>query len=639
MTWDKSSKKLRQVRYYPHKPNWASDRHFPWNLIYACVIRASPKTSEVFGDFGSLPLLGGDILMLPSFCPVNDQAETAIASDPSGSGQLSSWERELAESRAALRRAQEDLQRHVEERTAALGASEAKYRCLVENLEQSVFLKDRDFRFAAANRPFCRDLGRAEKDIVGRTDFDFFPPDLAAKYRADDARVKTTGIPLEVEEENVAAGQKRLVRVVKTLVKDDQGQAVGVLGIFWDVTEQRALEANLRQAQKMEAVGQLAGGVAHDFNNLLTVILGNTAMVMSQLGPADGCRELLQAVEQAATRAAQLTRQMLGFSRRAPLRAEPTLLGQSIQDTVRLLRRTIDPRITVEAQLADHLWPVLADPTQMSQVLMNLCLNARDAMPEGGRLLLQADNVVLGTDHTRLFPDSRPGEFVRMRVEDTGCGIAPDVLPHIFEPFFTTKEVGQGTGLGLAMVFGIVKQHLGWIDCSSEVGKGARFEIFLPRHCRVPEPAPAPLAPRPAPGHETILLADDEPMIRHLGRRILERSGYEVVLAEDGQQAVEAYSRDRGRIDLVILDLSMPKLSGRDAFRRLRQIDPEVRVIFASGYSGEGAGDAQDRALGFVGKPYRPDDLTRAVRAALDQQAAGFIPGDPHGGDKPRRSL
>jgi PAS domain S-box-containing protein len=497
--------------------------------------------------------------------------------------------------------------------------SEAKYRTLIDNLAQAIFLKDRDFRFVAANQLFCDDLGRPEADIIGKSDFDFFPRALAAKYRADDARVLAEGQRLETEEQNVKAGVTRLVRVVKTAVKDSQGQPAGVLGIYWDVTEQRALEARLQQAQKMEAVGQLAGGVAHDFNNLLTVILGNAGIVLARLGPADPLRELVVAVEQAGTRAAQLTRQLLGFARRSDLRLELTNLGQVVQDTAHLVRRVLGPRITLEVQVAGGLWPVLADAAQLSQVLMNLCFNARDAMPDGGRLLLRADNLVLDAAAAARHPDGRPGELVRVQVEDTGFGMAPEVRRHIFEPFFTTKALGAGTGLGLAMVFGTVKQHQGWIDCVSEAGQGTRFDIYLPRLAPAARPAPPPVDPaRPAP---TILLADDEPLIRSLGRRILERYGYQVVLAEDGEQAVEAYVRARGSIDLVILDLTMPRLCGRDTFHRLREIDPEVGVLFASGFAGEQVpGEEPDRGLGFVGKPYRPDDLAQIVRTALDRR-------------------
>jgi two-component system cell cycle sensor histidine kinase/response regulator CckA len=531
--------------------------------------------------------------------------------------------RRAAEHTAALQQANEQLCIEIAQRDRmeeSLRASEAKYRCLIENLEQSIFLKDSNFRFVAANRRFCESLGLTEADILGKTDFDFYPRALAEKYRTDDVRVLTEGVRLDVEEENVASGRTRVVRVIKTPVKDEQGRGIAVLGIFWDVTHERSLEAQLRQAQKMEAVGQLAGGVAHDFNNLLTVILGNTAMVLSRLSPNDPCRELLQAVEKAANRAAQLTRQLLGFSRRSTLRAEPISLALCIQETAHLLQRIIDPRITLEIQIAPDLWPVLADSTLIGQALMNLCLNARDAMPAGGQLLLQADNVELTEDYARFHLEGRAGAFVRLRVEDTGCGIPPEVRPHIFEPFFTTKGLGVGTGLGLAMVFGIVKQHQGWINWYSEVRRGTRFDLYFPRHNQAPVPRPS-IPPALPQGTETILLADDEPMIRNLGRLILERCGYQVLLAEDGEKAVEAYANRKGQIDLVILDLTMPRLSGRDAFHRLRQIDPNVSVLFASGYSADHTtSDELERALGFVGKPYRPEELASTVRSVLDRR-------------------
>jgi CheY-like chemotaxis protein len=290
---------------------------------------------------------------------------------------------------------------------------------------------------------------------------------------------------------------------------------------------------------------------------------------------------------------------------------------------VRILRRTIDPRIRVEVRLRPDLWTVKADSAQVNQVLMNLCLNARDAMTEGGRLLLETDHFAPDEEYLRLHLEARPGEYVRLRVRDTGYGIPPEIKPRIFEPFFTTKETGQGTGLGLAMVFGIVKQHRGWIDCESVVHEGTTFDIYLPRSA--PQEAGArraiPVAPRAAPaGKETILLVDDEPMIRQLGTTILERHGYEVLLASDGLEALEVYQRHRGQIDLVILDLTMPRLSGRDTCKRLVEMDPAVRVLFSSGYSAEHVGTADfSQVLGFLNKPYRAEELTDKLRASLDQ--------------------
>jgi len=360
--------------------------------------------------------------------------------------------------------------------------SEAKYRALIENLEQCVFLKDRELRFAAVNPRFCQAVGKTEEEILGKTDYDFYPRHLADKYRADDMKVLTTGQTLELEEENVSEGRTRLVRVVKRPMRDEQGNIVGVLGIFWDITHQRALEEQLRHAQKMEAVGQLAGGVAHDFNNLLTAILGNVSLVLANLPADDPNRELLQITEKAALRAAELTRQLLSFSRRTRLRPQPTDLNQIVEETLNLLRRTIDKRITITSELDPQAGRVYADAGQMQQVLMNLCLNARDAMPQGGQLLVRTKQLVLSAEDARRHVAARPGKFIRLDVCDTGHGIPPEIRSRIFEPFFTTKEPGRGSGLGLATVYGIVNEHRGWIELESEVGKGTTFSIFLPVH-------------------------------------------------------------------------------------------------------------------------------------------------------------
>jgi len=506
----------------------------------------------------------------------------------------------------------------------ALLASESKYRSLTDNLEQCVFLKDAALRYVAANRRFCQVLGIAESALVGKTDLDLHAADAAGRFQSDDRRVLAEGKSLEREEQHQWHGTPRTVRTIKTPVRDAQEQIVGVLGILWDVTEQRTLEAQLRQSQKMEAVGQLAGGVAHDFNNLLTVVLGNVGLLQDSLPAGDPNLKLVEATETAAHRAADLTRKMLGFSRRTTLCLEPANLNVAVEETASLLRRTIDPRIDLRMQRATKLWPVQADPSQISQVLMNLCINARDAMPEGGVLQLETENVVLDDDFVRTRFEAHPGDFVRLRVSDTGAGIPPDVLPRIFEPFFTTKEPGKGTGLGLAMVFGIVNQHGGWIDCSSTVGAGTRFDIYLPRFIAQPRPGvksqPMIQATLPArQGNETILLVDDEPMIRNLGQRILQGYGYNVLLAQDGLEAVEIYEREKGKIGLIIMDLVMPRLSGQDAFRRLQGLDPNVRVLFASGYAAKYVVDPEaEGVMGFVDKPYRPEDLAHAVGAALE---------------------
>jgi signal transduction histidine kinase len=416
----------------------------------------------------------------------------------------------------------------------------------------------------------------------------------------------------------------RWYRVTADPVHDEQGTVAGSVHLFADITERRHLEDQLRQAQKMEAIGRLAGGVAHDFNNLLTAITGNASLLMTGLARDDPNRESLATIEKAAWRAAELTRQLLGFSRQTMLWLKPIDLNQSVNEIVGFLRRTIDPRIQVEVKVAPGLWTVKADPSSITQVLMNLCLNARDAMPQGGRLLLETTNVILDQEYTRQHLEGEAGEFVRLRVSDTGHGIPAEILPRVFEPFFTTKELGKGTGLGLAMVFGIVKQHRGWIDCTSvvhEVHEGTSFDIYLPRS-NANRKLPPQSGPPPVPkrGSETILLVDDKAMIRDVGRSILKGYGYRVLLAEDGREAVAIYRRDQDKIALVILDLTMPQLSGRDTLRELIRINPKVRVLFACGYSAEHMPDfGKDNVAGFVDKPYKPEELANTVRSVLDK--------------------
>jgi len=504
----------------------------------------------------------------------------------------------------------------------ALMRERALLRSLIDSIPDLIFFKDREGRYLGCNAAWSQRTGRAERALIGLRATDLFAPAVSALYLQQDRQVLDQGKPQRFEEWiEYMDGRRILAEVVKTPYFGPDGVSLGLIGVSRDITERKQLEDQLRQAQKMEAVGQLAGGVAHDFNNLLTAILGNVSLLLSSLPDDDANREVLRDTERAAARAAELTGQLLGYSRQTMLHLEPTDLRKAIDDTVALLRRTIDPRIVVEVDSAADLWPVQADPGQMSQVLMNLCLNARDAMPDGGQLRLAAASVVLDAEQARRRLDARAGDFVRLRVGDTGTGIPPEIRARIFDPFFTTKGPGKGTGLGLAMVFGIIKQHQGWIECHSEVGRGTHFDIFLPRTGGTPRPATPPALPEPIVGGcETILVVDDEAVIRNLGRTILQRYGYRVILAEDGLEAVELYRRQAGQIDLVLLDLMMPRLSGRDTLRELLRLDPGVRVLFSSGYSAEQFSDTGNEGVcGFVNKPYRPQDLVRTIRRVLDQ--------------------
>jgi PAS domain S-box-containing protein len=503
----------------------------------------------------------------------------------------------------------------------AAQTSEERFRAVVEQIADGVALLTADGTIAYASRAADAVLGYAANELAGQDFRGLIHPDDRPHCAKLFSKVLTRpGCPVTAEFRcrHKDGSWRRVEGTARNRLDDPAVRAV--VATFRDITERRALEAQLVQAQKMDAVGQLAGGLAHDFNNLLTAVLGNLSLLLSGLPAGDPNREFATGAERAAQRAAGLTSQLLGISRRSVLRPQPLSLNATVEEVLAMLRRTIDPRISLEPRRAEDLGLVEADPGQMTQVLLNLCLNARDAMPEGGRLVIETANVVVAEAPPRPHLGARAGAFVRLRVSDTGTGIAPELLDRIFEPFFTTKAPGQGTGLGLAMVFGIVQQHRGWVECASEVGRGSCFDVYLARAVALEARTAPPSAEEPPPGRETVLLVDDEPMIRQLGGTILRRYGYQVLEAEDGQEAVDVFRQNADRIDLVVLDLTMPRLSGHETYRVLRELKPAVRVLFASGYSAEYLTEAdREHAHGFVNKPYRAEELARLVREALDR--------------------
>ncbi len=413
-------------------------------------------------------------------------------------------------------------------------------------------------------------------------------------------------------------GRELVVSSRWTLMRDTAGRPRAKLVLNTDITEKKKLEAQYLRAQRLESIGTLAGGIAHDLNNVLTPIV----MAVDLLGPmlADPTGQgLLAMLRTSAERGAQMVKQVLSFARGVEGQRQPLGLEPLTAELGRLIRQTFPRSIEVRLNVPKDLWLVRADPTQIHQVLMNLCVNARDAMPEGGRLALTAANVTLDDNQARVHPDARPGQYVRLHVEDTGVGIPPAQLDRIFDPFFTTKEPGKGTGLGLPTVLGIVKGHGGFVTVYSEVGRGTRFGIYLPAMpAEAPRTKESAVPAIPGGNGELVLVIDDEAPIRAVTQAMLEACGYRVITAENGADGVAVYRQHRTDLRVVITDMIMPVLDGPATIRILRQVDPEVRIIAVSGFTSAGMGD--DWATGiraFLDKPFTAQQLAEAVHAAL----------------------
>ena len=411
-----------------------------------------------------------------------------------------------------------------------------------------------------------------------------------------------------------------LIEVAETVspVRDAAGCTVNYVAAVRDVTREARIEAQLRQSQKMQAIGELAGGVAHDFNNLLATIMGSASLLKIKGQPEDPVIRAADLIEQAAERAARLTSQLLGFAKRGKHHNVPVDLHHAIEEVVAFLSRTVDKRITIAQQLHAQRAVVMGDPDQIQQVLLNIAINARDAMPDGGALTFETGIVELDVEYCRWHMGATPGRYVMVAITDTGHGIPPEIRDRVFEPFFSTKQ-GNGTGMGLAMVYGIVKNHGGSIRLYSEVGIGTTFKVYLPLTDVEAPPSAGAKPLEPFVGHGRILFVDDEQFLRESSAALLQQLGYEVVAVEDGRQAA-AYYRDHSReIDLVILDLVMPGWGGRETFHALKGIDPSVKVVISTGYGHNEAVQAllDEGVAGFASKPYTLRALTKVLAAVF----------------------
>ena len=405
-------------------------------------------------------------------------------------------------------------------------------------------------------------------------------------------------------------------------VRDSSGKIVNFVAVKRDITEHLELSKQLLQAQKMEAVGTLAGGVAHDFNNILQVALGYSDLILSHEDLSPRHRRDLLKIHESTLRGAELVQRLLTFSRKTDIKPQPLNLNHRVQDLRKMLERTIPKMIDIQLSLSAELATINADPIQVDQILMNLAVNARDAMPEGGKLLIETNNVFLDEGYARIHLGAEAGQYVLLTVTDNGTGMGKETLEHIFEPFYTTKGLGEGTGLGLAMVHGIVRQHGGHVRCYSEPGEGTNFRVYFPALMGDEQPKAPAVRGVPRGGSETILLADDEELIRDLGSRILTRAGYNVIKASNGQEALDIYQRRAHEISLVILDVIMPIMGGKKCLEGILSLNPLAKVIIASGFSSSGPHKdvLSAGAKAFVDKPFDMRRMLEAVRMVLDAE-------------------
>jgi PAS domain S-box-containing protein len=485
----------------------------------------------------------------------------------------------------------------------------------LDPVDNTLFWTDETYRI--------HDTSPAEYTPTLATAIQFYAPESIPIITAAVQEAVDHGTPFDLELELITAKDRRIWVHTKGTVTMDQGPTVKITGVFRDITEQRELETQLRQAQRLEVVGQLAGGIAHDFNNLLTAIRGYSELVRHNLGPKDRNRADLDQVVLASDRAVELTRQLLAFSRRQVLQPRIVDPGELVAGVAPMLRRLLGEHIELVTYAGPDLGRVKVDPSQFEQIIVNLAVNARDAMPEGGKLRIETTNVKLGMAYATSHPGVTPGPYVALTVSDTGSGMSEAVKAHIFEPFFTTKEPGQGTGMGLATVYGIAQQSGGSIYLYSEPGHGTSFKIYLPR---VDDEAgaalPAPIAATPT-GSETILLVEDEPAVRDYAARILSEQGYVVLEASNGAAALALVAAHPSAIELLVTDMVMPGLQGHQLSKQLSVIRPDLRVLYVSGFTENSVVDhgVVGEGIAFLPKPYTVEALGQAVRLVLDKQA------------------
>jgi len=589
-----------------------------WDLVL------SDYTMPHFSASGALATLEASGLDLPLIIVSGTIGEeTAVAALHAGAGDfvlkdrlsrlIPAIERELRECRVRAARQRAEL---------ALRESEARYRRIIETTNEGVWLLDADSKTTFVNGRMGALLGYSPDELMDRPVLDFVAEESRAVITQSLGRRREQSAGGQIEARlRRKDGADLWVLFDSTPIFEADERPAGALAMVTDVSQRRQLEEQLHQAQKIEAIGNLAGGVAHDFSNLLTVILSYTSMVIESLGPHDPIRPDLVEVHRAGERAKGLTQQLLAFSRQQLLEPRTLDLNQVILGLERMLRPLLSASVEMSLLPSPSLGKVCADLGQIERIVVNLVVNARDAMPQGGKMTIETGNVDLDAAYAAIHHQVTPGPYVMFAVTDTGSGMSAATQARIFEPFFTTKDPGEGTGLGLSTVFGIVKQSGGHIGVYSEPGMGTTFTVYLPRTDGSPDVA---VAPPPPPvtlrGTETILLVEDEEQVRTVIRMILQRHGYNVLEAQNGGEAFLICEKYSGKIELLLTDVAMPRMSGRALAERVAPTRPAMKVLYVSGYTGRAVvhNGVLEPGVQFLQKPITPDALARKVREVLD---------------------
>ncbi|MEI8233214.1 MAG: PAS domain-containing protein [Verrucomicrobiota bacterium] len=548
-------------------------------------------------------------------------SRTAPQSQPASPKGARSAEKSKQEERRQSKSTAEGKQRKAEaDAKHARRESERTQRAILDGIPDPAWMKNKEGVFLAVNRAWSLFIGKDEASVIGRPDSAIFNRAIAARVRQQDLAVMESRQPLRIEESFPGPHGQTYFDTALTPLCDEQGEPVGVIGIARDITERKRMEEQFLRNQRMESIGSLASGIAHDLNNILGPIMMSASMLQEEMS-METAEELITIIQEAAQRGADIVSQVLTFARGAKGERKPMEPRFLIRQVERILKEILPKSITLTSSFPEGLWNVTGDLTQLHQVFVNLCVNARDAMPCGGTLRLSAKNCDIGAATAAEIPDAKPGRYVRMMVADSGVGIPEATIGKIFDPFFTTKELGKGTGLGLSTVLGIVRSHGGFVTIESKVGKGSKFSVFFPATEELLlQPKPKEKPALPAGAGECILIVDDEIPICKMAGTILHKMGYHVLTAPGAEEALEIYRQRNGAVQAVLTDLAMPRMDGQALIQALKEMNPAAVIIASTGQAGLKE-PARHGAEFFLPKPYNAEQLLATVHQAVCKAA------------------